>query len=318
MRIEPLRPSWRALTAELADASAPRRLLGDAFPFLRDVQADYRDRVGAIRVPGGPANSGTIGTAFDVWVQLQATPRPHLELATAGARLAGGGVHAAYGQLLDRLGLHEGNYCRAVMGPWTGPSAGLDEGDLLRLCWASACMVEVFRTGIVMPGSPLAALPTRGPEDLLALAPAAAVNELADLAGLAREQLLPGCTGLATAGPTWLGPVFAGSARMAADADLVTGHTLVELKTVMGRKTPAGPRAALDGLTLFQLLGYVLHDHDDTYGLTSIGLYQARYGHLVVWPLDRLLHQLAGMPVDLTALRQRWAAMLETGHVSSG
>lgn len=62
-----------------------------------------------------------------------------------------------------------------------------------------------------------------------------------------------------------------------------------------------------------QILGYVLHDTDDDYQLTSVALYQARYGHLKVWDLDRLLHRLAGHPVDLAALRADWAAMLAQG-----
>jgi hypothetical protein len=37
-------------------------------------------------------------------------------------------------------------------------------------------------------------------------------------------------------------------------------HILLELKTVLGRKTATGRKTALDRLTLYQLLGYVLHD----------------------------------------------------------
>ncbi len=149
----------------------------------------------------------------------------------------------------------------------------------------------------------------------MALAPDAAVDELSDLADLARERLIPRLLSLAAVGPTWLNPTFAGSSRMAADGDVVTGHLLLELKTVLGRKTAAGRKAALDGLTLFQLLGYVLHDHDDGHGITAVGLYQARYGHLAVWPLRRLLPELAGGPVDLPSLWERWRSMLDTGKI---
>jgi hypothetical protein len=312
------RPSWRSLTAELdVTGGAPRQLLAETFPFLRDVQMGYRDAVGPIRVPAGPANPGTIGTAFDVWMQLQAIARPHLELASRGAHGAGRQVSVAFEQLMDRLGPHEETYHRQLPDTWTGPSAGLDDWDLLRLAWAAALMVEVFRCGMVMPGSPLTTLPTSSPDDLLALAPAAAVDELSDLVDLARERLLPRVHALTNQGPTWLGPVFAGSRRMPADADVVVGHTLLELKTVLGRKTATGRKAALDGLTLYQLLGYVLHDHDDAHEITSVALYQARYGHLAVWRLDQLLHDLADRQVDLQTLRRRWALMLETGDVPS-
>jgi hypothetical protein len=71
----------------------------------------------------------------------------------------------------------------------------------------------------------------------------------------------------------------------------------------------------LGGSTLFQLLGYVLHDHNDTHQLTSVAPYQARYGHLTIWDLPPLLHRLADKAVDLPTLRGRWAEMLETGQV---
>lgn len=311
------RPSWRPLTSELDDNnSAPRRLLGQAFPRLRDVQADYREAVGPILVPARDANAGTVGTAFDVWLQLQAAARPPLELAGRGAALAGAAAAESYRRLLDSLGGDARPSVPDVAGRWTGPSTQLDERDLLRLSWATACLVEVYRSGRVWRGSPLAEPPADGRTvDLLALAPPAALDELADLAELAHERLLPQLQALAASGPTWLGPAFAASAAMKADADLVTGHTLVELKTTLGRKTPTGRKATLDGLTIYQLLGYVLHDHDDGHQIRSVAVYQARYGHLAVWPLDRLLPELAGSEVNLSQLRRRWTEMLASGPV---
>lgn len=49
--------------------------------------------------------------------------------------------------------------------------------------------------------------------------------------------------------------------------------------------------------------------------ISSIALYQARNGHLAVWRLDQLMHDLGDQQVDLPALRQRWGLMLETGDV---
>lgn len=316
MRNAPVRqPRWGSLTEELKDKNGPvRRLLADAFPLLRGAQDDYRDTVGPCRLATGTANPGTIGTAFDVWVQLQATPRPQMSVACAGAALAGGDSPAVYEQLLSLLGSQERVGHQPAPGPWTGPSRGLDERDLLRLCWASACMVEVYRTGMICPGSPLAGSPLVSPDDLLALATDAAVDELSALVELARDRLIPQLHALSGEGPTWLNPTFAGSDQMNADGDVVTGHVLVELKTGLGRKTLTGRKASLDGPTLLQLLGYVLHDHDDSHGITALGLYQARYGHLAVWPLHRLLPELAGAPVDLPLLRRRWRSMLDTGQ----
>lgn len=197
-------------------------------------------------------------------------------------------------------------------GPWTGPTTMLDDDSLLRLCWAVACLTEVYRAGW-RPGGPLDALPDREPVDLLALAGDDAVRELRDLAALARERLLPVTAALAAEGPTWLAPTFAGSPLMPADADFAVGGALIELKTGQGPKTAAGRRASLDGTTLCQLLGYVLHDLDDRLGLERVVLYQARYGHTASWDLPELLAELAGRPVDLAETRERWRSMLLAG-----
>jgi len=108
-----------------------------------------------------------------------------------GAEQIGPQVMAAYEQVLNWLGPHKRTWNQPVPGPWTEPSTGLNERDLLRSCWVSACLVEVFRTRMVLNRSPLAPLPATGPVDLLALAAHATVDGLMDLTALAREQLLP-------------------------------------------------------------------------------------------------------------------------------
>jgi hypothetical protein len=42
-------------------------------------------------------------------------------------------------------------------------------------------------------------------------------------------------------------------------------------------------------------------------------LYQARYGHVASWELQALLDELAGRPVDLPAVRDRWRFTLLAG-----
>lgn len=98
---------------------------------------------------------------------------------------------------------------------------------------------------------------------------------------------------------------------MAADADLIAGGTLVEIKTGLGtRRTDGTRRAGLPRQHLRQLVGYVLHDLDDDYRLHSVGLYQARYATLTIWPLEHLLQRTAGRPVDLAAERERHRQLL--------
>lgn len=180
--------------------------------------------------------------------------------------------------------------------------------------------MEVYRTRKVFPGTPLGeVLGTDGTaEDLLALVPEDAVDDLAGMAEVAARALLPRLRDLAAAGPTWLAPEFAGSTLMKADADVVTGHALVELKTQLGDQSRGGSRPpGLSREVLRQLLGYVLHDHEDSYQIRAVALYQARYGHFTTWPLDELLPVLAGRQVDLAELRSRWAKLLRTGKLEA-
>lgn len=93
---------------------------------------------------------------------------------------------------------------------------------------------------------------------------------------------------------------------MAADADLIAGGVLIEIKTALGtRRTDGTRQAGLPRQHLRQLVGYVLHDLDDDFRLHPVGLYQARYATLTIWPLQQLLPRIAGRPVDLTAERER-------------
>lgn len=305
---------WGSLTSSLDLTSGPPRvLLDNAFSHRRAMQRRYRESVGPMLVARGTCDPGTLGVAFDAWVQLQATPRPLFDAATRGAWVAGEQFREALGQLLERLAPTPTEIADGAPGPWTGPSAALDQPELLRLCWAVASLTEVYRAGW-HPGGPLDALHDRGEVDLLGLAGDDGIAELTKLTDVARERLLPAMTALANEGPTRLAPRFTGSDLMDADADLVVGAAVVELKTGQGPKAAGGGRrACLDGITLSQLLGYVLHDLDDVCRLGSVVLYQARYGHLASWPLQELLDELAGGPVDLAKMRERWRLMLLGG-----
>lgn len=62
-----------------------------------------------------------------------------------------------------------------------------------------------------------------------------------------------------------------------ADADLIAGSCLVEIKTTIHRRPP--PR------DVFQMLGYVLLDFDDRYGLDEIAYWSARHAAIVTVPV---------------------------------
>lgn len=68
-----------------------------------------------------------------------------------------------------------------------------------------------------------------------------------------------------------------------------------------------------DGLALvvlYQVLAYALFDRSDTYTISRLGIYSARYGNFVVWPLIEAMETLADSPVDLAEERARVWTML--------
>lgn len=139
---------------------------------------------------------------------------------------------------------------------------------------------------------------------MLTLATPAAVNDLEILTQAARTMLLPGLP-QATERRILTGPTFVGSFDVPADADIIVGDLLLEMKTQIGPKKQDGSRyMPLNRVTLDQLLGYLLLDYTDQYQIRQIGIYQARYAHLAVWPVQTLLDELAGTETDLAALRR--------------
>jgi len=108
------------------------------------------------------------------------------------------------------------------------------------------------------------------------------------------------------------GPTFDGSALCAADADMIADGLLLDLKTRLGGRVK-GPGGRADYLRigdLRQLIGYLLFDHSDAHHIDRVGIYSARFGHLVIWPVAEVLETLAGKPVDLADVReQTWRAL---------
>ena len=105
---------------------------------------------------------------------------------------------------------------------------------------------------------------------------------------------------------------FDGSALCAADADVIANGLLLDFKTSLGAKVarPGGRSDRLDLTDLYQLLSYALFDYSDTYRIRRVGIYSARFGHLVSWNLAGLLETLAGTTVSVEqARREVWAAL---------
>ena len=83
-------------------------------------------------------------------------------------------------------------------------------------------------------------------------------------------------------------PESAGSRYVGgADADLCLDHRLVEVKTTIDSRRDLLPASR-------QLLGYVLLDWSDEHAMEEAGLYFARQGKQMSWPLGRLIAGTTG------------------------
>ena len=127
-------------------------------------------------------------------------------------------------------------------------------------------------------------LENANPTDIIALLDIAEHNWIADLRKLS-WKFYDGYNDLLRQ-PSVLNPNFEnGHLVGGADADLIAGGTLIEIKTT---KTPI-----IRSNMIWQLLGYALMDRFDKYGIQSIGLYMTRQGVLFQWNLEEIVRRLS-------------------------
>jgi hypothetical protein len=284
-----------SLTRELKRPQSPiRRYLGWRFPDVRRLQRPYTRCTVGLRPseprPGASIAYQTLGDAFHWQVGLLADPAPELHRAFAGARHGGTEHVRLFRELMAEVGgrLTIGDRSRPRPPGSAGPAAGhrasaLTAERLARTCWALALFTQVYRAGPFLR-SPLRTLaPTASLEELLALPSDDEIADLLALGDSAGRALLPALA--ARGGPVHAGPEFAGSADVAADADLIAGRLLLEVKVELGDPGPEGRRrCSLAQLTVHELLGYLLLDYDHAYEVDTLGVYSARYAHLATCP----------------------------------
>lgn len=157
-----------------------------------------------------------------------------------------------------------------------------DEADLCSACYVLALYEEPYRAGLRVR-SPLYELPADANiANLLALAKPELVDDLRQLSWAFHDGYAALLSQHAVLNPTFLGSADIGGA----DADLIVGRCLVEIKTT---KAPS-----LEPFDIYQLLGYVLLDYEDSFGIEEVGVYLARQALLVRWTLAGILTSLRG------------------------
>jgi hypothetical protein len=267
--------------AQLADTEQLVHLAAAAFPAVRRFVVDPR-RAGYVAVAGGrcwwrAGHDDPPELEAAIWAAPDPTVQPHLGF---------------FCELAARLE-HDT--------PPGRPRSDQAEQTLLADCYLLALYETMYRSGrtsaiadaLVRAGGPV------GPTWLRGLVPDPVRDDLQRLGRLFAEDgydQLAALGGPATAAPAFI--------EHWADGDLVVGDTLVDVKATV-RPLP------LEQAWLDQLLGYVLLDRGDWYGIRRVGVYLARQGRLVVWPLEELLVELAGRPVALQRLREEFAGLVE-------
>jgi hypothetical protein len=244
---------------------------------------------------------GTVGTAFDYRIRYRYEVTAIRRLvAYKGAVMAAGLLGCedmlppAFVELESAL-----DHLMGGIADLSSPLPVDQEERLCRLCYALALYEQHYR-GTANENWPLVKLgPEATLEQIVKLCSPRVVEDLVGMSHLFSECPDPALIGT----PAVLNPTFAGSVELGgADADLILGRTLIDLKTTKKGK----PGRAL----YWQIVGYALADYTNEYDIDRVGFYFARYGSVVSWPLDDLLQRLAGKPVDIEETRAEFKKLL--------
>lgn len=302
-----------------------RSFFEERFPNLRAIKSQVRDEAAAhttIR-PDGEVPWGTIGIALDYRLRFYFPAfRAIVESDFAAYLIVGGSVYDIdAGTVESGLRANVGVLPPDLLHTWprafaeslrdtlvrTQPFATRleerDEERVCRYCFVLGLLEEVARARIgLSQGSPLASLSSAPTVDeLLKLGTPASIGDLCQLSRLFFDTQRP-----LLDGETILNPIFTGSRDVGgADADVIVDRCLIEFKTAID------PNRISKASWPWQLLGYALLDYDDGYGLDAVGLYLARRGLLVRWPIAEFAAALAGREVSIAETRQSFRALHE-------
>ena len=177
--------------------------------------------------------------------------------------------------------------------------SGDSEKTLARYCYVLALFEEVFRAP-VWPNSILFRERYRSVEELLHAVPPQWVDDIAALSALFYRRFKTDFGKAVTLNPTFDGSPDVGGA----DGDLILDQCLIDFKATIN------PR--IDPEWLRQLVGYVLLDYSDIYGLEYVAIYLARQDVLLRWPLDDFIQALSDDNPDISSLRREFKEVVQT------
>lgn len=300
-----------SLTSELANPASPiSRFLAKELPDVDKLADRYGQWAAQQRKTVRPRTRGpiawpTLGHTIDhrIRVTLGHPYGPPIRIGVA--HFAGPwhpvGKSAAYGAL-HQAGLDLMNELDSRTSP-PPPFVldGPDDTTYIRLCFVASLFEAVYRSGVIDDDSLLAAADgTTTLQTLLDQVPAYAVEDITAQLKLAEQQ---DALGWMLDAKGVCGPVFAGSDAVGgADADFIYGGELVDCKATV-------KPGKLGAREIYQLVGYLLLDFTDQYGIGAVSLYLSRQGAMITWGTTELLATL-GATKTLPELRQGLARAL--------
>ncbi|MFJ6419223.1 hypothetical protein [Paeniglutamicibacter sp. NPDC091659] len=284
------------------DVKDPKTSIGQylrsTFPNVKPLQAEYKALVGDLAIDSMGANAGNVGTALDLIIRLIIEPDE-----TPMSALILFPLNTTYHEVVNELATIVGR--------------SVDNDLAARAAWGLALCVNAYRAGAAW--APLVPDLVYGGEftvdTMLEQADDAAVMELVALKELSEERLIAKLTGPFSLGPTFDLSKPGPNQRIGAEADLVAGGLLLDIKTILAPKNKAGLRPdVLKPDNVYQLLGYALLDHSNQYNIDRLGIYSARYGTLTEWPLEQVTSLMSGRKFDFPAARQEVWNIMQQDH----
>jgi hypothetical protein len=297
-----------SLSTHLADRHSPvRRFVEDAFPIIDSsktgspLASELQGLLGLSNLPkvptipsGAPASERSlVGIALDYRIRYYFARFDLDDTVAAGgasvlsqerssacrrAAKAWASFADAHAQLLDRVQ------------PEKKRLNSVDERDVARHCVLLAQYEQLFRAGPQIRSPLLTLEPKAGAPELLARILEACVDDVCALSHAFEEDARP-----LFELPAVLNPNFRGSHDIGgADADLILGQTLFEIKTLTRLKMNDLREA------MYQLLTYALLDYDDRYEIRSIAVYLTRHRDIWTLPLWCFLLPPATLVMRLT------------------
>jgi hypothetical protein len=254
-------------------------------------------------VPG--SDRGLVGTT--VGYVLSA----HLRTNAIDATVATNAAHLLDGAL-RRASIQPSTIERQTVGrinelrPWAHNLSDAHWIELSRLAGILARFEQFFRAGpVVLPYLARPLREFRGDLNALAIALIDPPTQR-DIESLSRT-VIEDHLSISSATELDIGPTFAQSGPLGgADADLIYDGTLLDLKST-------GASTVIGRMDLWQLLGYLLADTDDTYGIQRVGFAALRRRRSIFWPSQELIDLLASGPSPPVAdRRHEFSSLLAT------